>query len=135
MKEKYFAYALLSLITFITPIVGTIFFVTFLCVCDFSLGIVAAVRTDTFTWDKLTNKFLTCISYLIFIFVGRSIEVFFQNEIPIVKGIAIVLVGIELDSMRKKAFIITGTDVFKFITNFINKKRDGIETDKKNLNG
>lgn len=122
MKEKYAAIAVTGIIAYFTPILTSLLFVGGLVILDWLTGILKGYKNNELTSRKMIKKFYTGASYLIAISAVRLIEVYFGDEVPMVKPLMAVITLSELKSMRENIEAITGVDLFANLFGFLQRK-------------
>jgi hypothetical protein len=72
----------------------------------------------------MIKKFYTGASYLVAIAAVRLCEVYFGDEIPLVKPVIAMIALSELQSMRENIQAITGIDLLKNLFNVLQRKTE-----------
>jgi hypothetical protein len=72
----------------------------------------------------MIKKFYTGASYLVAIAAVRLCEVYFGDEIPLVKPVIAMIALSELQSMRENIQAITGIDLLKNLFNVLQRKSE-----------
>ena len=72
----------------------------------------------------MIKKFYTGASYLVAIAAVRLCEVYFGDEIPLVKPVIAMIALSELQSMRENIQAITGVDLLKNLFNVLQRKSE-----------
>jgi hypothetical protein len=124
MKEKYLPLILTGIIAYLSPIVTSLIFVGGLVMFDWITGMIKGSKLGTFNSRTMIKKFYTGSSYLIAIAAVRLCEVYFGDEIPLVKPLVAIIALSELQSMRENIEAITGVDVLKHLFGFLQRKSD-----------
>jgi hypothetical protein len=124
MKEKYLTLILTGMIAYLSPIVTSLIFVGGLVMFDWITGMIKGSKLGTFNSRTMIKKFYTGSSYLIAIAAVRLCEVYFGEEIPLVKPLVAIIALSELQSMRENIEAITGVDVLKHLFGFLQRKSD-----------
>ncbi len=70
----------------------------------------------------MVKKFYTASSYLVAIAAVRLCEVYFGDQIPLVKPVIAMIALSELQSMRENIEAITGIDLLKNLFGFLQRK-------------
>ena len=122
MKEKYAAIAMTGIIAYFTPILTSLLFVGGLVILDWLTGILKGYKNGELTSRKMIKKFYTGASYLIAISAVRLVEVYFGDEVPMVKPLMAVITLSELKSMRENIEAITGVDLLENLFGFLQRK-------------
>jgi phage-related holin len=124
MKEKYTIYLITGLIAYLTPILTSLLFVGGLVLFDWITGVMKAHKLGTLSSRAMIKKFYTGSSYLVAIAAVRLCEVYFGNEIPLVKPVIAMIALSELQSMRENIQAITGIDLLKNLFNVLQRKTE-----------
>jgi hypothetical protein len=124
MKEKYLPLILTGIIAYLSPIVTSLIFVGGLVMFDWITGMIKGSKLGTFNSRTMIKKFYTGSSYLIAIAAVRLCEVYFGDEVPLVKPLVAIIALSELQSMRENIEAITGVDVLKHLFGFLQRKSD-----------
>jgi phage-related holin len=124
MKEKYTIYLITGLIAYLTPILTSLLFVGGLVMFDWITGVMKAHKLGTLSSRAMIKKFYTGSSYLVAIAAVRLCEVYFGNEIPLVKPVIAMIALSELQSMRENIQAITGIDLLKNLFNVLQRKTE-----------
>jgi hypothetical protein len=124
MKEKYLPLILTGVIAYLSPIVTSLIFVGGLVMFDWITGMIKGSKLGTFNSRTMIKKFYTGSSYLIAIAAVRLCEVYFGEEVPLVKPLVAIIALSELQSMRENIEAITGVDVLKHLFGFLQRKSD-----------
>jgi hypothetical protein len=124
MKEKYLTLILTGIIAYLSPIVTSLIFVGGLVMFDWITGMIKGSKLGTFNSRTMIKKFYTGSSYLIAIAAVRLCEVYFGDEVPLVKPLVAIIALSELQSMRENIEAITGVDVLKHLFGFLQRKSD-----------
>jgi len=122
MKEKYLPLILTGIIAYLSPIVTSLIFVGGLVMFDWITGMIKGSKLGTFNSRTMIKKFYTGSSYLIAIAAVRLCEVYFGDEVPLVKPLVAIIALSELQSMRENIEAITGVDVLKHLFGFLQRK-------------
>jgi hypothetical protein len=122
MKEKYLPLILTGIIAYLSPIVTSLIFVGGLVMFDWITGMIKGSKLGTFNSRTMIKKFYTGSSYLIAIAAVRLCEVYFGEEVPLVKPLVAIIALSELQSMRENIEAITGVDVLKHLFGFLQRK-------------
>ena len=125
--DKYISFIVLGLISFFSPITPALIFVGMLVMADWITGIIKAHKTNTVKSRLMIRKFYSGSAYLCVLLVVRMAEIYFENEVPMVKPVVCIIALSELQSLRENVTIITGSDPLKYLFNFLEKKRDESE--------
>jgi hypothetical protein len=72
----------------------------------------------------MIKKFYTGASYLVAIAAVRLCEVYFGDNIPLVKPVIAMIALSELQSMRENIQAITGIDLLKNLFNVLQRKTE-----------
>ena len=124
MKEKYTIYLITGLIAYLTPILTSLLLVGGLVMFDWITGVIKAHKLGTLSSRAMIKKFYTGSSYLVAIAAVRLCEVYFGNEIPLVKPVIAMIALSELQSMRENIQAITGIDLLKNLFNVLQRKSE-----------
>jgi len=124
MKEKYLAYLTTGLIAYLSPILTSLLFVGGLVMFDWITGVIKAHKLGEISSRKMIKKFYTGSSYLVAIAAVRLCEVYFGDEIPLVKPVIAMIALSELQSMRENIQAITGIDLLKNLFNVLQRKAE-----------
>jgi hypothetical protein len=124
MKEKYLAYLTTGLIAYLSPILTSLLFVGGLVMFDWITGVIKAHKLGTLSSRAMIKKFYTGSSYLVAIAAVRWCEVYFGDEIPLVKPVIAMIALSELQSMRENIQAITGIDLLKNLFNVLQRKTE-----------
>ena len=124
MKEKYTIYLVTGLIAYLTPILTSLLLVGGLVMFDWITGIIKAHKLGTLSSRVMIKKFYTGSSYLVAIAAVRLCEVYFGDEIPLVKPVIAMIALSELQSMRENIQAITGIDLLKNLFNVLQRKTE-----------
>ena len=122
MKEKYTIYLITGLIAYLTPILTSLLLVGGLVMFDWITGVMKAHKLGTLSSRAMIKKFYTGSSYLVAIAAVRLCEVYFGDEIPLVKPVIAMIALSELQSMRENIEAITGVDLLKNLFGFLQRK-------------
>ena len=124
MKEKYTIYLITGLIAYLTPILTSLLLVGGLVMFDWITGVMKAHKLGTLSSRAMIKKFYTGSSYLVAIAAVRLCEVYFGDEIPLVKPVIAMIALSELQSMRENIEAITGIDLLKNLFNVLQRKSE-----------
>ena len=124
MKEKYTIYLITGLIAYLTPILTSLLLVGGLVMFDWITGVMKAHKLGTLTSRAMIKKFYTASSYLVAIGAVRLCEVYFGDNIPLVKPVIAMIALSELQSMRENIEAITGIDLLKNLFNVLQRKTE-----------
>jgi phage-related holin len=124
MKEKYTIYLVTGLIAYLTPILTSLLLVGGLVMFDWITGVMKAHKLGTLSSRAMIKKFYTGSSYLVAIAAVRLCEVYFGDEIPLVKPVIAMIALSELQSMRENIQAITGIDLLKNLFNVLQRKTE-----------
>ena len=124
MKEKYLAYLTAGLIAYLSPIITSLLLVGGLVMFDWITGIIKSHKLGMLSSRAMIKKFYTASSYLVAIAAVRLCEVYFGNEIPLVKPVIAMIALSELQSMRENIEAITGIDLLKNLFNVLQRKAE-----------
>ena len=124
MKEKYFTLIVTGLIAYLSPIITSLLFVGALVMFDWITGIIKAHKLGTLNSRKMIKKFYTGASYLIAIATVRLCEVYFGDQLPLVKPLIAIIALSELQSMRENIEAITGVDLHKNLFSALQRKAE-----------
>jgi phage-related holin len=124
MKEKYTIYLVTGLIAYLTPILTSLLLVGGLVMFDWITGVMKAHKLGTLSSRAMIKKFYTGASYLVAIAAVRLCEVYFGDEIPLVKPVIAMIALSELQSMRENIQAITGIDLLKNLFNVLQRKSE-----------
>jgi phage-related holin len=124
MKEKYLVYLTTGLIAYLTPILTSLLLVGGLVMFDWITGVMKAHKLGTLSSRAMIKKFYTGSSYLVAIAAVRLCEVYFGDEIPLVKPVIAMIALSELQSMRENIEAITGVDLLKNLFNVLQRKAE-----------
>jgi phage-related holin len=124
MKEKYTIYLITGLIAYLTPILTSLLFVGGLVMFDWITGVMKAHKLGTLSSRAMIKKFYTGASYLVAIAAVRLCEVYFGDNIPLVKPVIAMIALSELQSMRENIQAITGIDLLKNLFNVLQRKTE-----------
>ena len=124
MKEKYTIYLITGLIAYISPILTSLLCVGGLVMFDWITGLIKAHKLGTLSSRAMIKKFYTGSSYLVAIAAVRLCEVYFGDEVPLVKPVIAMIALSELQSMRENIEAITGIDLLKNLFNVLQRKTE-----------
>jgi phage-related holin len=124
MKEKYTIYLVTGLIAYLTPILTSLLLVGGLVMFDWITGVMKAHKLGTLSSRAMIKKFYTGSSYLVAIAAVRLCEVYFGDDIPLVKPVIAMIALSELQSMRENIQAITGVDLLKNLFNVLQRKSE-----------
>jgi phage-related holin len=124
MKEKYTIYLVTGLIAYLTPILTSLLLVGGLVMFDWITGVMKAHKLGTLSSRAMIKKFYTGSSYLVAIAAVRLCEVYFGDDIPLVKPVIAMIALSELQSMRENIQAITGIDLLKNLFNVLQRKSE-----------
>ena len=124
MKEKYTIYLITGLIAYLTPILTSLLLVGGLVMFDWITGVMKAHKLGTLSSRAMIKKFYTASSYLVAIGAVRLCEVYFGDNIPLVKPVIAMIALSELQSMRENIQAITGIDLLKNLFNVLQRKTE-----------
>ena len=124
MKEKYTIYLITGLIAYISPILTSLLCVGGLVMFDWITGLIKAHKLGTLSSRAMIKKFYTGSSYLVAIAAVRLCEVYFGDELPLVKPVIAMIALSELQSMRENIEAITGIDLLKNLFNVLQRKTE-----------
>jgi phage-related holin len=124
MKEKYTIYLITGLIAYLTPILTSLLLVGGLVMFDWITGVMKAHKLGTLSSRAMIKKFYTGSSYLVAIAAVRLCEVYFGDDIPLVKPVIAMIALSELQSMRENIEAITGVDLLKNLFNVLQRKSE-----------
>jgi phage-related holin len=124
MKEKYTIYLITGLIAYLTPILTSLLLVGGLVMFDWITGVMKAHKLGTLSSRAMIKKFYTASSYLVAIGAVRLCEVYFGDNIPLVKPVIAMIALSELQSMRENIEAITGIDLLKNLFNVLQRKTE-----------
>jgi phage-related holin len=124
MKEKYTIYLITGLIAYLTPILTSLLLVGGLVMFDWITGVMKAHKLGTLSSRAMIKKFYTGSSYLVAIAAVRLCEVYFGDDIPLVKPVIAMIALSELQSMRENIQAITGIDLLKNLFNVLQRKSE-----------
>ena len=124
MKEKYTIYLITGLVAYLTPILTSLLLVGGLVMFDWITGVMKAHKLGTLSSRAMIKKFYTGASYLVAIAAVRLCEVYFGDEIPLVKPVIAMIALSELQSMRENIQAITGVDLLKNLFNVLQRKSE-----------
>ena len=124
MKEKYTIYLVTGLIAYLTPILTSLLLVGGLVMFDWITGVMKAHKLGTLSSRAMIKKFYTGSSYLVAIAAVRLCEVYFGDDIPLVKPVIAMIALSELQSMRENIQAITGIDLLKNLFNVLQRKTE-----------
>jgi phage-related holin len=122
MKDKYLVYLTTGLIAYLTPILTSLLLVGGLVMFDWITGIIKSHKLGTLSSRAMVKKFYTASSYLVAIAAVRLCEVYFGDQIPLVKPVIAMIALSELQSMRENIEAITGIDLLKNLFGFLQRK-------------
>jgi phage-related holin len=91
---------------------------------DWITGVMKAHKLGTLSSRAMIKKFYTGSSYLVAIAAVRLCEVYFGDEIPLVKPVIAMIALSELQSMRENIQAITGVDLLKNLFNVLQRKSE-----------
>jgi hypothetical protein len=89
---------------------------------DWITGIIKSHKLGTLSSRAMIKKFYTASSYLVAIGAVRLCEVYFGDNIPLVKPVIAMIALSELQSMRENIEAITGVDLLKNLFGFLQRK-------------
>lgn len=124
MIEKYSPFVLAGFIAYFSPIIGALVFVGFLVMADWITGMIKGAKKNEFKSRSVIQKFYTGSAYLLVIMVVRMAEVYFGDELPLVKPLVAIIALAEIQSLRENIEAITGTDVLKHFAGFLQRKSE-----------
>jgi phage-related holin len=124
MKVKYTIYLVTGLVAYLTPILTSLLLVGGLVMFDWITGVIKAHKLGTLSSRAMIKKFYTGASYLVAIAAVRLCEVYFGDEIPLVKPVIAMIALSELQSMRENIEAITGVDLLKNLFNVLQRKSE-----------
>ncbi len=124
MIQKYLPIILTGFVAYFSPILGALFFVGSLVMADWITGMIKGAKTKTFKSRAVIQKFYTGSAYLITIMIVRMAEVYFGNELPLVKPLVAIIALAEIQSLRENIEVITGTDVLKHFAGILQRKSE-----------
>jgi len=124
MKEKYTIYLITGLVAYLTPILTSLLLVGGLVMFDWITGVMKAHKLGTLSSRAMIKKFYTGSSYLVAIAAVRLCEVYFGDDIPLVKPVIAMIALSELQSMRENIQAITGVDLLKNLFNVLQRKSE-----------
>jgi hypothetical protein len=124
MKEKYLPLLIAGIVAYLSPIFTSLIFVGCLVMFDWITGMIKGSKLGTFNSRAMIKKFYTGSSYLIAIATVRLCEVYFGDDIPLVKPLVAIIALSELQSMRENIEAITGIDVLKHAFNVLQRKKE-----------
>jgi phage-related holin len=124
MKEKYTIYLVTGLVAYLTPILTSLLLVGGLVMFDWITGVMKAHKLGTLSSRAMIKKFYTGSSYLVAIAAVRLCEVYFGDDIPLVKPVIAMIALSELQSMRENIQAITGVDLLKNLFNVLQRKSE-----------
>lgn len=114
--SKYLPYILAGLFAYLAPIKTDLIFVGALCMFDWLTGLLKGIKTHQFKSAVAIRKFWVSAGYLLGLLIGRSVEVYFNNTVPIVKPMVAIIALSEIQSLRENIQMLTGLDILKSIT-------------------
>jgi hypothetical protein len=112
---------LAGLTVYFSPIKSDLVFVGFLVICDWMTGMAKGVKGKNFNSSTAIRKFWVSIGYFIGLMIARSVEVYYGNDIPIVKAVVAIIAVSEIQSLRENITYLTGVDILKPVTNMFKK--------------
>jgi hypothetical protein len=121
MINKYLPFIVAGFIAYFSPIFGALFFVGFLVMADWITGMIKGAKLQTFTSRGVIRKFYTGAAYLVTIMVVRMAELYFGDEIPLVKPLVAIIALAEIQSLRENIEAITGTDLLKQLAGILQR--------------
>jgi phage-related holin len=124
MKEKYLPMLIAGIVAYLSPILTSLMFVGGLVMFDWITGMIKGSKLNKFNSRTMIKKFYTGASYLVAIAAVRLCEVYFGEEVPLVKPLVAIITLSELQSMRENIEAITGVDVLKHLFGFLQRKSD-----------
>jgi phage-related holin len=124
MKEKYLPMLIAGIVAYLSPILTSLMFVGGLVMFDWITGMIKGSKLNKFNSRTMIKKFYTGASYLVAIAAVRLCEVYFGEEVPLVKPLVAIIALSELQSMRENIEAITGVDVLKHLFGFLQRKSD-----------
>jgi phage-related holin len=124
MKEKYLPMLIAGIVAYLSPILTSLIFVGGLVMFDWITGMIKGSKLNKFNSRTMIKKFYTGASYLVAIAAVRLCEVYFGEEVPLVKPLVAIITLSELQSMRENIEAITGVDVLKHLFGFLQRKSD-----------
>jgi phage-related holin len=124
MKEKYLPMLIAGIVAYLSPIFTSLIFVGGLVMFDWITGMIKGSKLNKFNSRTMIKKFYTGASYLVAIAAVRLCEVYFGDEVPLVKPLVAIITLSELQSMRENIEAITGVDVLKHLFGFLQRKSD-----------
>ena len=92
---------------------------------DWITGLIKAHKANEISSRKMIKKFYTGTSYLVAIAAVRWCEVYFGDQLPLVKPVIAMIALSELQSMRENIEAITGIDLLKNLFNVLQRKSEG----------
>jgi hypothetical protein len=129
MKEKYLPIIIAGVTAYLTPIFTALIFIGFLVMADWFTGVIKGYKDNKFSSRLAIRKFYVGASYLIVLFVVRMAEVYFGDDIPMVKPLVAIIAISELQSLRENITAITGVDLFKHLFGVLKSKSNNDATD------
>jgi len=127
MKEEYLkwlAFGASGIVLFLSPIISTLIFVGFLVVSDWITGVAKSIKNKQFDSDRALRKMWVSTGYLFALLVARSVEMYFNEQIPVIIPTVAIIATSELQSIRENIFELTGVDIFKFILKLFKKDEE-----------
>lgn len=122
LYQKYLPIILAAVLSFLAPIATALIFVGMLVIADFITGLIKAHKARDIQSRKMIKKFYTGSAYLVVLFVVRMAEVYFGDEVPLVKPVVAMIALSELQSLRENVEAITGTDPLKNLFGVLQRK-------------
>jgi phage-related holin len=122
MKEKYLPMLIAGIVAYLSPILTSLIFVGGLVMFDWITGMIKGSKLNKFNSRTMIKKFYTGASYLVAIAAVRLCEVYFGEEVPLVKPLVAIIALSELQSMRENIEAITGVDILKHLFGFLQRK-------------
>ena len=113
-----------GIVAYLSPILTSLMFVGGLVMFDWITGMIKGSKLNKFNSRTMIKKFYTGASYLVAIAAVRLCEVYFGEEVPLVKPLVAIITLSELQSMRENIEAITGVDVLKHLFGFLQRKSD-----------
>lgn len=113
LTNKYFIMGVTALISFISPLVPTLYFVGILVMSDFITGVIKAHKAQKLTSRRMSDKVWMTVGYFMAIMVAFAMEKYFGDAVPMVKAVVAIIALTEIQSLRENIEKITGTDILK----------------------
>lgn len=119
--SKYSIAIIAGLVAYLTPIKADMVFVGSLVIFDWITGLLKGAKTGAFKSMIAIRKFWVSVGYLFGLLIARSIEVYFNESVPVVKPMVAIIAVAEVQSLRENIQILTGLDILKSVGSLFKK--------------